>query len=153
MSFAAACMYNCYWNKTQNATSTNMFAGSEPPKYLVITKYLFNQIFINFFKLLKTSFNWKLFVDWPIRNLFFSAKSKHMKKLTADIWWKKYLVIHGIWVVRIPRTCYIFATKNYRFWIRFLHFLLWFWRRHFNSPYINSRKDVALNYRYAKICG
>ena len=27
----------------------NMFAGSEPPKYLVITKYLFNQILFPFF--------------------------------------------------------------------------------------------------------
>ena len=29
--------------------SFNMFAGSEPPKYLVITKYLFNQILFPFF--------------------------------------------------------------------------------------------------------
>ena len=26
-----------------------MFAGSEPPKYLVITNYLFNQILFTFF--------------------------------------------------------------------------------------------------------
>ena len=28
--------------------SSNMFAGSKPPKYLVITKYLFNQILFTF---------------------------------------------------------------------------------------------------------
>ena len=53
----------------------NMFAGSEPPKYLVITKYRLNQIlFTFFFNSSKPVLTEKFFVDWPIRIYFLSKK-------------------------------------------------------------------------------
>ena len=123
-----------------------MFMGSEPPKYLVITKYIFNQIlFTFFFNFSKSVLTEKFFVDWPIRNLF-SQQKVSIKKLTADIWLKKYLVIHEILVVRIPRTCYYFVARKSRslqLWEKYQYEqrigIRWVFRAKNSHTYTNSQ--------------
>ena len=83
----------------------NSFVTSKPPKFCDLRIFFLMKFCLLLFQLLKTSFNWEIFCWLTNKKFIFSAKSKH-KKLTADIWLKKYLVIHEILVVRIPRTCY-----------------------------------------------
>ena len=73
-----------------------------------ITKF-FLTIFFTFFQLLNISFNWKKFC-WLTNIFFFSAKSKDKK---TDSWYlvKKYLVIHEMLVVRMPRMSYWLAVE------------------------------------------
>ena len=52
-----------------------------------------------------TSFNWENVCGFTNKKFIFSADSKY-KKLTADIWWKKYFVIHKILMVWLPRMSY-----------------------------------------------
>ena len=59
-----------------------------------------------FFNSSKPVLTEKNFVDWPIRDLF-SPQKVNIKKLTADISLKSYLVTRETLVVRIPWMSYL----------------------------------------------
>ena len=90
----------------------NSFVASEPPKF---RGYSFNQILFTFFSTPQISFNWEIFC-WLTNKIFFSQQKVNIKKLTADISLKKYLVIHEFWWFG----CHEWVTNHESETIRFL---------------------------------
>ena len=86
----------------------NMFAGSEPPKYLVITKYLFNQIlFTLFFCLIKIGSNQSTAPSITVQNVPQNVSHRIIKMKSKQNFVKnKFGGSPNIFVARIPRTCY-----------------------------------------------
>ena len=98
---------NNFGNKDHFCAS-NKFVASKPPKFNFVDHQIFfltNFFFTFFFNSSKPVLTEKIYVDWPIRNLF-SQQKVNLKKQTADISLKEYLVIHEILVVWMPRMSY-----------------------------------------------